>query len=113
MTRASTRAQRQAEQRFPVRVRIVVPPAGLGRQLEIMHGWLDKTCGPDGWMSAPAGLSGIANDAIAFYFDDPALAHAFVVRFCCGYRVETIGGAFAILDDTPLPRRGSPAHKTP
>ena len=113
MTRASTRAQRQAEQQFPVRVRIVVPPAGLGRQLEIMHGWLDKTCGPDGWMSAPAGLSGIANDAIAFYFDDPAFAHAFVVRFCCGYRVETIGGAFAILDDTPLPRRGSPAHKTP
>ena len=113
MTRASTRAQRQAEQQFPVRVRIVVPPAGLGRQLEIMHGWLDKTCGPDGWMSAPAGLSGIANDAIASYFDDPAFAHAFVVRFCCGYRVETIGGAFAILDDTPLPRRGSPAHKTP
>jgi fructose-specific phosphotransferase system IIC component len=110
--RASTRAQRQAEQRFPVRVRIVVPPAGLGRQLEIMHGWLDKTCGPEGWMSAPAGLSGIANDAIAFYFDDPAFAHAFVVRFCCGYRVETIGGAFAIRDDTPLPRRGSPAHKT-
>jgi fructose-specific phosphotransferase system IIC component len=113
VTRASTRAQRQAEQQFPVRVRIVVPPAGLGRQLEIMHGWLDKTCGPDGWMSAPAGLSGIANDAIAFYFDDPAFAHAFVVRFCCGYRVETIGGAFAIRDDTPLPRRSAPAHKTP
>jgi len=59
------RAQRQAEQRFPVRVRIVVPPAGLGRQFEIMHGWLDETCGPDGWASAPAGLSGIVNDAIS------------------------------------------------
>ena len=113
MTRASTRAQRQAEQRFPVRVRIVVPPAGLGRQFEIMHGWLDETCGPDGWMSAPAGLSGIVNDAIAFYFDDAAFAHAFVLRFCCGYRVETIEGAFAIRDDAPLPRRGAPAHKTP
>jgi len=69
------RAQRQAEQRFPVRVRIVVPPAGLGRQFEIMHAWLDETCGPDGWASAPAGLSGIVNDAIAFYFDDAAFAH--------------------------------------
>jgi hypothetical protein len=91
----------------------VVPPAGLGRQFEIMHGWLDETCGPDGWMSAPAGLSGTINDAIAFYFDDAAFAHAFVVRFCCGYRVETIEGAFAIRDDAPLPRRGASARKTP
>ena len=91
----------------------MVPPAGLGRQFEIMHGWLDETCGPDGWISAPAGLSGIVNDAIAFYFEDAAFAHAFVVRFCCGYRVETIEGAFAIRDDAPLLRRRAPAHKTP
>ena len=49
----------------------------------------------------------------AFYFDDAAFAHAFVTRFCCGYRVETIEGVFAIRDDAPLPRRGAPAHKTP
>jgi fructose-specific phosphotransferase system IIC component len=113
VARASERAQRQVERRFPVRVRIAVPPAGLGRQLEIMHAWLDQTCGSEGWASAPAGLSGIVNDAIAFYFDDPAFAHAFVSRFCCGYRVETIGGAFAIRDDAPLPRRDARAHKTP
>jgi hypothetical protein len=39
------RAQREAERRYPVRVRIAVPPEGLGRQLEIMHAWLDETCG--------------------------------------------------------------------
>ena len=113
MARASERAQRQVERRFPVRVRIAIPPKGLGRQLEIMHAWLDQTCGSEGWASAPAGLSGIVNDATAFYFEDAAFAHAFVMRFCCGYRVETIEGAFAVRGDAPPPRRGGAAHKTP
>ena len=39
-----------------------------------------------------AGLAGVVNDALAFYFADAAFAHAFVARFCCGYRVETIAG---------------------
>src|SRR4051812_18987230 len=50
---------------------------------------------------APAGLIGVLNDAIAFYFDDAAFAHAFVARFCCGYRVEAVEGAFALRNDTP------------
>jgi len=43
-------AQRQAERQFPVRVRIAVPPEGLGRQLEIIHAWLDETCGAGPWL---------------------------------------------------------------
>jgi hypothetical protein len=78
-----------------------------------MCGWLDETCGAEGWTMAPAGLAGIANDAVAFYFGDAAFAHAFVARFCCGYRVETIAGAFAIRSDPPAIRRGAPRHKTP
>lgn len=113
MTRASIQAQRQTERRYPVRVRIAVPPDGLGRQIEIMHAWLDQTCGTEGWATAPAGLAGIRNDAIAFYFDDAAFAHAFVARFCCGYRVETVGGAFPLRNDAPAPRRGASVHKTP
>lgn len=113
MTRASTQARRQTEERYPVRVRIALPPEGLGRQIEVMHGWLDETCGSEGWAMAPAGFVGIRNDAIAFYFDDAAFAHAFVARFCCGYRVETIGGAFALRDKAPPPRREISAHKTP
>ena len=113
MTRATRQAQRQAEREFPVRVRIAVPPEGLGRQLALMHAWLDETCGAAGWSSAPAGIAGVVNDAIAFYFESAAFAHAFVARFCCGYRVETIAGAFAVRRDQPTPRRGAGDHKTP
>ena len=56
---------------------------------------------------APAGMAGIINDALALYFAEPAFAHAFVARFCCGYRVETMEGALAIRSDprpaAPLP----------
>ena len=112
MIRAAVRAQRAAERRYPVGVRIAAPPEGLGRQLEIMHAWLDETCGAEGWATAPAG-TGVVNDALALYFEDAAFAHAFVSRFCCGYRVETIAGAFALRSDVRSERRGTPAHKTP
>jgi hypothetical protein len=86
---------------------------GLGRQLEIMHAWLNETCGVEGWATAPAGTASVVNDAIALYFEDTAFAHAFVARFCFGYRVETIAGAFAIRDDAPETRRAAAVHKTP
>ena len=111
MTRASRQAQREAERQFPVRVRIAVPPEGLGRQLMLMHGWLDETCGAAAWASA--GTIGVVNDAIAFYFESATFAHAFVARFCCGYRIETIAGSFALRRDEPPPRRGAGVHKRP
>jgi hypothetical protein len=113
MTRASIQARQQTERRFPVRVRIAVPPEGLGRQIEIMDAWLDETCGTEGWGTAPAGLAGVLNDAIAVYFDDAAFAHAFVARFCCGYQFETVEGAFALRNNTPPLRRGASVHRTP
>jgi hypothetical protein len=113
MTRASIQARQHAERRFPVRVRIAVPLEGLGRQIETIHAWLDETCGAEAWGTAPAGLVGVFNDAIAFYFDDAAFAHAFVARFCCGYRVEAVEGAFALRNDTRPLRRGALVHKTP
>jgi len=109
--------RRDAEKQFPVRVRIAVPPDGFGRQLAVMHAWLDEVCGATGWVSAPAGLAGVVNDAVAFYFDDAAFAHAFVNRFCCGYRpVEvdrSVEGAFSLRSEQPMPRRIVPLHKTP
>lgn len=105
------RAQREAERQLWVRVRIAVPPEGLGRQLEIIHAWLDETCGIEGWATAPAGLGGIINDAIAFYFADPAFADGFVARFCCGYRVETSQGPFAIRSNAPPVRRDATGCK--
>ncbi|HEV2187191.1 MAG TPA: hypothetical protein VGR70_08280 [Stellaceae bacterium] len=117
MARGAQGIQREAERQFPVRVRIAVPPGGFGRQLEIMQAWLDEVCGPAGWISAPAGLVGVINDAVAFYFDDAAFAHAFVNRFCCGYRpVEVnraVEGAFSLRTEMPAPRRVMLTHKTP
>jgi hypothetical protein len=68
------------------RVLIAVPPSGFGAQLAIMQAWLDQNCGRAGWEAAPAGIAGIVNDAVAFYFADRAAARAFVERFSCGYR---------------------------
>jgi hypothetical protein len=113
VARASRQAQREAERRYPVRVKIAVPPAGLGRQLEVMQGWLDATCSADGWAAAPAASAGIVNDAVAFYFADAAFAHAFVARFCCGFRVETVAGAFAVRRDAPAAPRRAAVHRTP
>src|SRR5580658_2779120 len=111
------KTQREAERQFPVRVRVAVPPGGFGRQLSDMHAWLDQVCGATGWTSAPAGIAGIVNDAVAFYFDDAALARAFVNRFCCGYRsVEvnrTVEGAFSLRTEFPAPRRAALMHRTP
>jgi len=67
-------------------VLIAVPSAGFGGQLAIMRAWLDQRCGRAGWATAPAGIGGIVNDAVAFYFADRAAARAFVERFSCGYR---------------------------
>jgi hypothetical protein len=110
--RASMRVRHKAEGQYPVRLRIAVPPQGLGRQLEIIHGWLDETCGIAGWATAPAGLAGVVNDAIAFYFRDPSFAHAFVARFCCGCRIESSESAFAIRSNAPPARRDARVHKT-
>ncbi len=63
---------------------MAVSPDGFSAQLGIMRAWLDESCGPAGW--APAGTGGIVNNAVAFYFADPAAARAFVDRFSCGYR---------------------------
>ncbi len=84
-------ARRGEQQEWPVywRVLMAVPPGGFGAQLALMQGWLDDTCGPGGWASAPAGLAGVANDAVAFYFADRDQARAFVSRFSCGYRLRS------------------------
>ena len=62
---------------------------------------------------APAGTTGVVNDAMALYFEDAAVAQAFVARFCCGYRIEPIAGALAIRDDAVKTRRVAAVHKAP
>jgi hypothetical protein len=103
----------EAERRFPLRVRIAVPPEGLGSRLDAMKAWLDDNCGAEGWAMTPSGLKGVVNDAIAVYFRDAALAGAFVARWCRTGAVESVEGAFRVRDDAPPARRAAPAHRTP
>jgi len=103
----------EAERRFPVRIRVAVPPQGLGSRLDELAAWLDDNCGVAGWAMTPSGLRGVQNDAVAIYFGDAALASGFVARWCRGDKVETIDGAFEIRDDAPPLRRASPLHRTP
>jgi hypothetical protein len=102
-----------AERRFPVRIRIGVPPDGFGRRHTEMTAWLDENCGADGWAMTPSGMRGVLNDAVSIYFLDATLAGAFVARWCAGSRTETDGGVFRIRDDEPAPRIGAGLHRTP
>jgi hypothetical protein len=67
---------------FPVRIRIGIPPEGLGNRLGQMNAWLDANCGADGWTSTPSSTRGVVNDVLAICFTDATLASAFVARWC-------------------------------
>jgi hypothetical protein len=54
-----------AERRFPVRIRIGVPPNGFGQRYTEITQWLDGNCGADGWAITPSGTRGVLNDAFA------------------------------------------------
>jgi hypothetical protein len=96
-----------------VRIRVGIPPGGLGSRLGLMCAWLDANCGADGWAMTPSGASGVMNDAAAVYFADPTIASAFVARWCAAQRVEIVDGVFQVRDDEPTPRTGAALHKTP
>jgi hypothetical protein len=101
-----------AERRFPVRIRIGVPPEGLGQRHTQISAWLDENCGADGWAMTPSGTRGVLNDALSIYFGDPTLASAFVARWCVGTKEKTAGGVFQVREDEPTPRLGSGLHRT-
>jgi len=102
-----------AEGRFPVRIRIAVPPTGLGQRYPQITVWLDENCGADGWAITPSGTRGVLNDAVSIYFADATLASAFVARWCIGAKVETAGGVFQVREDDPEQRVRAGLHSTP
>lgn len=113
MARTARLVVLEAERRFPVRIKIGVPPNGFGRQLTEIHRWLDEHAGLDGWAIAPAARRGVVNDAVAVYFLDTTLAGAFVARWCVAQRVEITEGVFRVRQDSPTVRVPAKAHKTP
>ena len=56
-----------AERRCPVRIRIAVPPAGLGQRHTQITAWLDENCGVEGWAITASGTRGVLNDALSIY----------------------------------------------
>ena len=44
-----------AERRFRVRIRIAVPPSGLGQRRTQITAWLDANCGAYRWAMTPLG----------------------------------------------------------
>jgi hypothetical protein len=102
-----------AERRFPVRIRIGVPPGGFGQRYTEMTSWLDENCGADGWAITPSGMRGVLNDAVSIYFPDATLASAFVARWCAGYKIETAEGVFRVRTDEPTARTTTSLHRTP
>jgi hypothetical protein len=111
--RAAQRAARDAERRFPVRIRIAVPDRGLGERLNQMHEWLDQNAGSDGWAMTPSGVRGMLNDPTSIFFADATIASAFVARWCRGHKAGAVDGLLWIRDDEPVPRVGAVHHKTP
>jgi hypothetical protein len=105
--RAAQQAAREAERRFPVRIRIAVPPEGLGSRLDQIIAWLDANCGADGWTSTPSSTRGVVNDALAVYFLEATIASAFVARWCAMQRIEIVDGAHQVRNDERTPRIGA------
>jgi len=106
-------AAREAERRFPVRIKITIPREGFGNRLGQMNAWLDANCGVDRWTSTPSSTQGVVNDALAICFADATLASAFVARWCAMQRVEIVDGVYQVRDDEPTPRVGAALHRTP
>jgi hypothetical protein len=106
-------AAREAERRFPVRIRITIPREGFGDRLGQMNAWLDANCGVDGWTSTSSSTQGVVNDVLAICFADATLASAFVARWCAMQRVEIVDGVYHVRNDEPTPRIGAALHRTP
>jgi hypothetical protein len=102
-----------AERRFPVRIRVAVPPGGFGQRYSQMTVWLDENCGAEGWAMTPSAMRGVLNDAVSMYFLDATLASAFVARWCAGYKVETAEGVYRVRTDKPAARTTASMHRTP
>lgn len=66
MVRRSTPAAKRDDDAFPIRVKLAVPPEGLGTTLDAMHAWLGKNLPRGRWAVHSART--IGGDAMAVYF---------------------------------------------
>ena len=79
MSRRSQTSAAIADRTFPVRIKIVIPPTGLGRAIEDADRWLLREIGAGNYGQGPA--SAIGYDASAWHFRSLADAKRFLDAF--------------------------------
>ncbi|WP_424932107.1 SOS response-associated peptidase [Amaricoccus macauensis] len=79
MPRRSTSQARLDDEAFPVRVKLAIPPQGLGRRLQDVHAWLSAEIGAGHFAVHAASSTG--SDALAIYFCDIDCARALLEAF--------------------------------
>jgi len=79
MAKHSIRQAKRDDLAFPVRVKVRVPPNGLGRALDDMLRWLNENVGA--FDHASHGQPGFACSTAAFYFRNVKTALAFTNAF--------------------------------
>ena len=77
--RARSPLKRNAQRKFPARIRVKVPKTGFGPKLAAMYHWLSQECGSDGYVMANDNLPGC--DASAIYLADTETASRLVETF--------------------------------
>lgn len=100
MPRRSSPRQKTDDLAFPVRVKLAVPPHGLGPAYDRMHDWLRRELGPGDYACHAA--PGVGCDTAAFYFRTVPAARRFVDAF----------PDMALADGTMSPAFQSPARHT-
>lgn len=80
MVRRSTPASVIDDRRFPVRLRVAVPPNGFGQRLNEMHAWLRENVGRGNFATHGFHRPGV-QQACLWYFLNVGTAHEFVERF--------------------------------
>ena len=104
----------EAERRFPVRIRIGVPPDGFGSHLDQIKAWLDENCGANGWAMTPSGTRGVLNDALSIYFADADPGERLRRPLVCRYTVSRLLGVFSKCGKMNRQHgSGATPHRTP
>jgi len=79
MTRRSTPSAKRDDEAFPVRIKLAVPPEGLGKTLDVITAWLRAELPSDGFAVHSART--IGGDAMAVHFMGIEDAGRFLAAF--------------------------------
>lgn len=79
MSRHTSPNKRRVDDAFPIRVKIKIPPGGLGNVVSDIHRWINEHLGPERCQTYST--RGVYCQATAFYFRSMEDAGAFLAAF--------------------------------